>query len=172
LLFYLKKWSKGVKIPKCCIFERYIFHPILMLWFLLNGLCWEISVICWRIFYGFRDKLDRKRQKSAHFQNLKVYFSSNFNAYLQNGHLNAWVTWDVLFQKGVKWGPHYEILRIRSAYIIFIFHPILMRFFSLNLLNCQYGQVCDHQSNIQTYHIPSRNDYEMTYIDVVSHVQY
>jgi hypothetical protein len=32
------------------------------------------------VFYGFRDKLDRKRPKSANFQNFKGFtFSSNLN---------------------------------------------------------------------------------------------
>ena len=94
----------------------------------VDGSFWILNTMISSIFYIFRDKLDRKRQKSANFQNWKVYFSSNFNTYLQSGHLNAWVTSDILFQNGVKWGPHYEILHVRSAYRICIFHPIFMRF--------------------------------------------
>jgi hypothetical protein len=52
--------------------------------FLLNGLCWELSMECLQIsstFYGFRDKLDRKRPKSAIFQKFESFtFSLNFNA--------------------------------------------------------------------------------------------
>ena len=129
----------------------------------VDGSFWILNTMISSIFYIFRDKLDRKRQKSANFQNWKVYFSSNFNTYLQSGHLNAWVTWDLLFQNGVKWGPHYEILRVRSAYRICIFHPIFMRFFSLNLLNCQIwtGMWPSEQYPNRSYS-PSRNDYEMT----------
>ena len=41
-----------------------IFHPILMRFLLLNELCWELLMICQQIsslFYGFWEKLDRKR---------------------------------------------------------------------------------------------------------------
>ena len=47
-----------------------------MFFLLLKGLCWELSVVCEQIaskFYGFQDKLDRKRLKTTNFQNLKVF---------------------------------------------------------------------------------------------------
>ena len=42
----------------------------------VEWLCWELSVVCRRfsaVVYHFREKLDWKRQKSANFQNLKVF---------------------------------------------------------------------------------------------------
>jgi hypothetical protein len=41
----------------------------------LNGLCWELAVVCWHmssIFYSFWDKLNWTGLKNANFQNLKV----------------------------------------------------------------------------------------------------
>ena len=45
-------------------YRIFIFHPILMRFVLLNELCWELLMICQQIsslFYGFWEKLDRKR---------------------------------------------------------------------------------------------------------------
>ena len=60
------------------VYRIFIFHPSLMWFILLNGLCWELSVVCrWTssIFYRFWVKLDQKRLKSGIIQNLKVFIS-------------------------------------------------------------------------------------------------
>jgi hypothetical protein len=74
LLFHFKKvskWGPNSEILYIWKVYRIFFHLIL-----LNGLCWELSVICqWisSIFSSFWDKLNQKRLKSANFQNLKVF---------------------------------------------------------------------------------------------------
>ena len=61
------------------VYRIFLFLPILMFFLLLqlNRLCWELSVVYRRksIFYRCRDRHDRKRLKSANFQNLKVFIS-------------------------------------------------------------------------------------------------
>jgi len=76
------------------------------------------------IFYSFQDILDRKRQKSAYFQNLKViYFSSYFNAVFlwsvyRNGLLmHHWYKFAILFRKGAQ----IPKFRIFERYIEFYF---------------------------------------------------
>jgi hypothetical protein len=96
---------------------------------LLNGLCGELSVDCWQIssiFYGFWDKIDRKRPKSANFQNLIFEIvHPNFNADFCNVFILMGYWWDI------KLLFYFEKRSKRDQISIFMYNWKLYRFLYL-----------------------------------------
>ena len=95
-----------------------------MYFLLLKGLWWELLVVCLRIssiFYGFRDKLNRKRTKSANFLISKVFI---FHPILM-----SFFFCEVFILMGYWWGS--KISHIWKVYRIFIFLSSFDMFFAV-----------------------------------------
>ena len=83
-----QKASKNAQIPKFRIFERYIeFLFVIQFWcvyfWLMNGMCWELSVVCRRISSIFRaifeiNLTERAPKKGPISKDLKFLFSIQF----------------------------------------------------------------------------------------------
>ena len=92
---------------------------------------WELSAVCRRIFsifYGFRDKLDRNRPKSANFQNFKGFaFSSYLNVvFAKFLHITCVYYWHKYWLK-------------ESLILLDCLKPISMEIFEDNFLLCGFA---------------------------------
>ena len=133
------------------------FHAITEV--VVDGSFWILNTMISSIFYSFRDKLDWKRQKSAHFQNLKVYFHPfsmpicKMIFWMHGLPMNHKKIGVYYFKKGSNGARimKFCVFRVHIDFLFFI--QFWWGFFLWIYWTVKYGQVCDHQSNIQTDHI-------------------
>ena len=93
--------------------------------------------------YGFRVKLNKRCIQKVELS----YFSSSFNAVFYKMIIIIGYWWTIiaiLFLNGVQ----YEILHIWKVSRIFIFHPILMKYFSLCWLRWESMEIFQQMSSI------------------------